>query len=61
MFIINISVVITDKWIEERGKPGANSSNKTIEGNFEVIYDEALINAQNNKKKDNKTITSKYK
>ena len=52
--------MITDKWIEEKGKPGANSSTKTIEGKFEVIYDEAQINLLN-KKKETKTITSKYK
>lgn len=59
-------MVVTDKWIEEKGKPGANSSTKTIEGGFEVIYDEALINERNKKKESKtiektKTITSKYK
>ncbi len=54
--------MVTDKWIEEKGKPGANSSSKTIEGDFDVIYDEAIFNEKNSKKKDNKNgITSKYK
>ena len=43
-------MVITDKWVDEKGKPGANSSQKTVEGDFEVIYDEqAIKNAEKNK------------
>lgn len=49
--LYSFSVVITDKWIDEKGKPGANSSTKTIEGDFEVIYDENLLS---NKKKGDK-------
>lgn len=38
-----IEVVLTEKWIEEKGKPGVNSNQKQIEGDFEVIYDEGLM------------------
>lgn len=43
-FIFTIfSVVITDKWMDEKGKPGTNSNTKLSEGDFDVIYDESII------------------
>ena len=48
--------MITEKWIEEKGKPGANSSSKNREGDFEVIFDEA--GAMNAKKKEKKIFSS---
>ena len=43
MILIFFSVVISDKWIDEKGKPGASSSQKMVEGDFDVIYDESII------------------
>lgn len=37
-----IEIVMTEKWVEEKGKPGVNSSQKTVEGDFEVIFDELI-------------------
>jgi tubulin polyglutamylase TTLL1 len=44
-----VNIVISDKWIEERGKPGTSTCNKTSEGDFDLILDEAMA-----KKKDSK-------
>ena len=35
-----IDIVITDRWIEEKGKPGANTCTSINEGYFDVICDE---------------------
>jgi tubulin polyglutamylase TTLL1 len=37
-----VNIVITDKWIDEKGRPGTNTSTKTSEGDFDVIFDESL-------------------
>jgi hypothetical protein len=37
------SIIVTEKWVDEKGKPGANTMNKSSEGDFDVIYDETLI------------------
>jgi tubulin polyglutamylase TTLL1 len=51
-----INVVITDKWIDEKGKPGVNTSNKVSEGYFDVIYDESQNS--NRSKRDSKVTKS---
>lgn len=43
MKFLYFSVVITDKWMDEKGKPGTNSNTKQTEGDFDVIYDEGII------------------
>jgi len=50
-----INIVITDKWIEEKGKPGTNNCAKTSEGGFSNIYDESLILK---KKKDSRQLST---
>lgn len=37
-----VEIVISEKWVDEKGKPGTSSCNKTIEGDFEIIYDESI-------------------
>jgi hypothetical protein len=37
------SIVVTEKWVDEKGKPGTNTMTKSVEGDFEVIYDETLL------------------
>ncbi len=37
-----IEIIMTEKWVDEKGKPGVNSNTKTAEGDFEVIYDELI-------------------
>jgi len=49
LFFHLLSIVISDKWIDDKGKPGANSNTKLSEGDFDVIYDESIIL---NKKKE---------
>jgi hypothetical protein len=48
---------MTEKWVDEKGKPGTNSSMKTSEGDFNVIYDEAILMTV--KKKETMTNTSR--
>lgn len=36
-----INAVVTDRWIEEKGKPGVSTCTNTTEGYFDVIYDES--------------------
>ena len=36
-----VDIVITDRWIDEKGKPGANTCTSITEGFFDVICDEA--------------------
>lgn len=49
---------MTEKWIEEKGKPGTNSTNKTKQGDFDVIFDEAPTLSANLKIKKDKKITA---
>lgn len=44
-----IEVVMTEKWVEEKGKCGVNSNKKIYEGDFEVIYDESIGKEKKNK------------
>ena len=37
-----IEIVCSEKWVEEKGKPGTNSTQFNIVGDFEVIFDEQL-------------------
>jgi len=49
------NAVVTEKWFEEKGKPGTNTTTKIREGDFDLIYDET--NLLSVKKKDLKKIT----
>ena len=48
--------MITEKWIDDRGKSGTNTTNKASEGDFDVIYDESVTVSV--KKKDSKILNS---
>jgi len=39
-----IDIVVTDRWIDEKGKPGVNTFNKENQGWFDVLYDESKMN-----------------
>ena len=34
-----IDIVVTDKWLDEKGKPGVSSFNGKSQGLFDLIYD----------------------
>ncbi len=46
-----MDIIVTDRWIDEKGKPGVNTYNKLTCGNFEVLIDEN--NNKNNEKGNN--------
>jgi hypothetical protein len=50
--------VVTDKWIDEKGKPGTNTTNKIRQGDFEIIFDETPTLSANVKIKKDKKITA---
>ena len=45
-----MDIIVTDRWIDEKGKPGVNTYNKLTCGNFEVLIDE---NGNKNNEKGN--------
>ena len=49
---------MTEKWIEEKGKPGTNSTTKLRQGGFEVIFDETPAMSANVKLKKDKKISA---
>lgn len=46
-----VNIVITDKWIDEKGKPGTNTCTKSNEGDFDLILDESSNNSKPKKEK----------
>ena len=47
-----IDIVVTDRWIDEKGKPGVNTFNKENQGWFDVLIDESRMNVESNSAKD---------
>jgi tubulin polyglutamylase TTLL1 len=50
-----LNVVITEKWTEDKGRPGTFSHTKTAEGDFDLIFDENVLFA---KKKESKRVAN---
>ena len=54
-----IDIVVTDRWIDEKGKPGVNTFSKENQGWFDVLIDESKGNVESKDVRDVKNFDKK--